>query len=89
MREKDHTAIATFCNGGEKFVTGRARRRFNRNFLFGRHCAHARRAKFKIEIVLLRELRNKTRVCVARAAAQLMVQMADNEIPVIARDQPM
>ena len=77
MRQKNGLSAVPFRHLREKFIAGVARGSFDRHFLLRRNFANVGRFKFKSEIAISGEFLDEARICLAGAAAELMIQMAD------------
>ena len=89
MREKNRAAASAFRDLREKFVARLARRGFDRHLLFRGQRTNVGRLDGKIDIVFGGEFFDETRIGRGRSAAQLMIQMADDQIFVAKIDKRM
>jgi len=78
MGEKNRATSSAPRDVREKLVARFARSSLDRHLLFCRDSANVCRFKFKIEIAISGEFLDESRISVARAATELMIQVADN-----------
>ncbi len=89
MCEKDCVTASLFRDFCKERIARLTRGSFDRHLLFSRDRADIRRSDFKIDIVFRREFFDKARVGIARASAQLVIQVADDQLLVTNVDKVM
>src|SRR5204863_4716691 len=78
MCEKDCVTASLFRDLCKELVARLTCGGFDRHLLFVRDRADIRGSDFKIDIVFAREFFDKARVGIARASAQLVIQVTDD-----------
>ena len=87
MCEKDCVTASLFRDFCKELIARLTRGSFDRHLLFSRDRSDVRGSDFEIDIVFRREFFDKARVGIARASAQLVIQMADDQFLVTKTDE--
>jgi hypothetical protein len=89
MAKENRLATSTPPDTREKFVTRHAPRRFHRLFRGASQCANIGLIELERTVKPGGQTFDELRIGCARAAAQLMIEMADDETPVARIDELM